>query len=209
MKSQPNRSECILWAKRARGRGGSFSLALFISLREKVAPPFPTDIFLIGESRGLRAAGFGRPGVTKPFQNKGSEGRWQRRMDDSALFCPTRKLTLDVPRACISMTGPLKIQLSISRFRGWLYTVAGVTSVYSHNVWLLFSAHTLHNDSCCLTDASQRGQMCLSDTLVASNNAVCLNSPAVFLFLSQEKILFFFFNFSVLNSYVEASLKNS
>lgn len=94
------------------------------------------------------------------------------------------------PSACISVVGSLIIQLSISGHRVWLCATAGVTSAYSHNVCLLFSADALHNDSVCSTDASQResdARLVLTDAFMGGYNGVHLNSSVFFFFFSLKR----------------------
>lgn len=132
----------------------------------KVTPPSLKSSSLISHESvnpGVSAWLDLRGRVDATFMNTGSEARRHRLMDDSALFCVActhagAVTDIRCPRACISVAGSLSIQLSISGQRAWLYATAGVTPVYSHNACLLFGADTLHNDSVCSTDASQREQ---------------------------------------------------
>lgn len=65
-----------------------------------------------------------------------------------------------------------------------------MTSTYSHNVCLLFSADTLHNDSVCSTDASQRESdacLVLTDAFMGGYNGVHLNSSVFFFFFSLKR----------------------
>lgn len=122
---------------------------------------FMMDLPKIGESWGLCMAGFERMGWCNIYKHR-IRGKmtqidgWQR-----FVLPHTQTTTVNdirCPWTCISVLGSLSIQLSISGHRAWLYATVGVTSAYSHNVCILFSAHTLHNDSVCSTDASQREQ---------------------------------------------------
>lgn len=70
-----------------------------------------------------------------------------------------------------------------------------MTSAYSHNVCLLFSADALHNDSVCSTDASQResdARLVLTDAFMGGYNGVHLNSSVFFFFFRSKGIAIFF-----------------
>lgn len=93
------------------------------------------------------------------FIHTGSKAIWHRLMDDSALFCLTCRTlspTLDVPGRALAWCALLAFSYQST---GIMLTVCnrGIDiQVLPH--CLLFSADTLHNDSVCSTDASQREQ---------------------------------------------------
>lgn len=103
----------------------------------------------------------------------GSEASRHRLMNDNALFwlpCSRASPTLAVPGRALAWRAPLAFshQSAGTEPKCTLQqSPSGVTSVYSHNACLLFSADTSNNDSVCSTDASQREQR-VSD----SNNCI-------------------------------------
>lgn len=112
-------------------------------------------------------------------------------MDDSALFCLTRRPppspTLDVPGRALACRALLAFN----------YQSAGIVPdctrsdirVLPQCLPPLFCADTLDNDSICLTDASRRGKKNVSDSnspFYGRNNTVYLNSSVFYFSLKRN-----------------------
>lgn len=157
---------------RGRRNWCTLMLTVFISLKGKVTPSSPHYWCTYRKSLGLCMAGWD----DAAFINKGSKARWHWLMDDSTLFWLTGRLTFDVPGCTLAWRA---LRRFIYQSAGIMTdTEAEVTSVYSHNVCLLFSTDTFHN-SCCLTDASE---------------SVCIQQPQSWTLIMAFLSAFFFFS---------------
>lgn len=120
-------------------------------------------------------------GTWRNLNNTGSEGRWRRLMDDSALFClESRALpstTSDVPGCALACRVPLVFN----------YRSVGITltCMFAHNVcssWVLM---------CCIMTASALGRshvhLILTATIADCDNGVCLNSSIFSLSFSPPR----------------------
>lgn len=174
MSEKPPSDDCERAAHSATaGRRRSFELALFISGGGKGSHLlFLLTSLLIGPTPGSQC---GRIWEWKSLWAEDPRGGKRQKSDGwgRLLFLLYTPADAGCRRMCISMT-------------------ACPSPFCSYSVWLLCATHALCNDSCCLTDASQRGQMRPSDTLMDSNNSVYLNTSASICFSispSQECLI--------------------
>lgn len=119
---------------------------------------FTNDLPWISESRGICVAGLARSEWCNVYIHRirgwaTQIDRWKRCV---LPHMQTAATNIRYPWVCVNVAGSVSVQLSISGHRVRLYTEAGVTPVYSHNVCLLSLIRCIM--TVCSTDVSQREQ---------------------------------------------------